>query len=91
MHVKHEDRIGWFNKGLQRKLPAEWSNTVAIYIIGFPIVTYHKQNLCGTHWLELNGLELKQAKLPKVVISQEYCNILSVQLLPSNSRHFLPA
>ena len=45
---------------------------------------------CG-HCTELKNMENHQDDCLITVISQQYCNILSVQLLPSYGSHFLAA
>ena len=42
-----------------------------------------------SHWIERHGIEICQDDWLIVIISQQNCHVLSVQLLPSNGSHFL--
>ena len=43
------------------------------------------------HWIEKHGIEVQQDDWLIMVINQQYGNVLSVHLLPSNGSHFLAA
>ena len=45
----------------------------------------------SSHWIEKHGIVVHQDDWLTMVISQQYHNFLSVQLLPSNGSHFLAA